>query len=569
MSKPSLESCAVGRRFLCDARGAVSIFGAMVILLALGLSAFVIDAGHLYLARRRLQSAVDAAAAAAAGNPADAARIAAESLARNGYSGPADVVTGAYAADPALAPAARFHTVTSGANAVRVSMRVSTRLFFARALGMGTMSDIAASATAARVPVASFAAGTALADVDSGMLNRVLGGLLGAQLSLSLASYQALAAANVDALTFLDQLAVATGITAGSYGDLANAQITLGQMIAAARAAIGIHPPTDAGAALEALNLLSLQAPQDVSAALGQLVNTALWQNREIGSIIQQSPGTTVFNLFDLVSAMARVYGAGHVLDLGNALSLPIAGTSVTVKMALGQQMVNSAVGPVGTAVATAQARIALTITLARMSVAGGTVAIQLPLYLQLASGQAHVAAIPCNQSGTMVLLAASGQAASAEIGTVSDAELSDFGQDPLPQFASIAEIDLPLLPPISVNATGTSRIFVGAESTYGFSQADIDAQAAHSVAGGDDVHLFGDIGPSLALAVSGPGNLAAATNALLANTVLPQIRATLDTLLSALDPAVDGLLKTAGLRLGAVDAVVHGVSCGVPTLVR
>jgi uncharacterized membrane protein len=64
-------------------------------------------------------------------------------------------------------------------------------------------------------------------------------------------------------------------------------------------------------------------------------------------------------------------------------------------------------------------------------------------------------------------------------------------------------------------------------------------------------------------------GALATAINNLLASTVTPLLRGTLVTLLTALDPVTDALLKTLGLRLGAIDTVVHGVSCGVPTLVQ
>src|SRR6185312_15531860 len=75
MRKPGLNLCALSRRFFRDRRGVASIFGVMVILTGFGFSVMVLDIGHLYLEKRRLQSAVDAAALAAAGDPTNASAI--------------------------------------------------------------------------------------------------------------------------------------------------------------------------------------------------------------------------------------------------------------------------------------------------------------------------------------------------------------------------------------------------------------------------------------------------------------------------------------------------------------
>lgn len=52
------------------------------------------------------------------------------------------------------------------------------------------------------------------------MLNAVLGRLLGANLSLSVMDYNALASANIDLFQFSNALATRVGLKAVTYGDL-------------------------------------------------------------------------------------------------------------------------------------------------------------------------------------------------------------------------------------------------------------------------------------------------------------------------------------------------------------
>jgi uncharacterized membrane protein len=555
-------------RFHRNDSGAVSIIFALFLLLGIGLSVLVIDTGHLYLAKRRVQAAVDAAALAAVGNVQNADQIAANVLANNGYTSDATVQTGGYSADSSLAVSARFDSSSSQPNAVRVTKTITTPTILAGAIGANTLSSIKVTATAARVPAVSFAAGSGLASLSGGELNAVLGGLLGTTLSLSLVNYQALAATNVDALTFLNQLAAQANVTAGTYGDLANTNVTLGQVIAAAQAALTIHPNGNDSAALDALNVLSLQTSPALSSSVGQLVNTALWQNRDIGSIVQQTPGNTMVNLFDLVSTAARIYGAGHVVTTGSAVSLPIAGTAVSTHLSVGSPMTPIAVGGVGTTVSTSQVRLAMTVTAANINLGVASANISLPVYLQIASGQARVAAIPCGAGNVMTTISTASQAVSAQLGVVSDAALSNFGGNPVVQPAAIVSLSV-LGIPVVINGSGSLTLAGGAETGENFSQADIDAGTVHTAYGSDAGHVFSSLAGNMVLtaAFSG-GALTGAVNTLVNGTVVPLLKTTLVTLLTALDPVTDTLLTTLGLRLAAIDVLVHGVSCGVPTLV-
>lgn len=575
---PFKPLAALLRRFHRDNRGAVSILATFLILLGLIVSSMVIDVGHLYLAKRRLQSAVDAAALAAAANPSGADAIAARVLAINGFSDSRlTVETGTYTADTTPG-ATRFVAGGGNSNAVRVTQTVTTNNFLAAMLHVARLSDVQATATATQRPAVSFSAGTTLAQLDAGNLNAVLGGLLGTNLNLTLLNYQGLAATNISALAFLNQLATDVSATAGTYGDLANVQVTLGQIIATAQTVLQVTP--GGGAAATALQALAPQVPGSASALLNAVIDTALWQKRQIGSIVQQSGnGDLSINLFDLIASAARVYGAGHIADLGTALTLPLTGTSISAKMTVGQQMASTALAPVGTSIGTSQVRLALTVTAAHVDLGVVSATVSLPLYLQIASGQATVTAIPCNTDGTMATISAAAQAAAIQIGAVSDAALADFSHVPAPATATIANVTLsiPLVltsidVPVAIKADGSASILAGTPADLDFTQDDITQGTPHSVAGSDGGQLFSDFYNTIHLSTQLPGGLTGivtgAVNTLLSGTLMPLLKPVLASLLSALDPAVDTLLRTLGLRLGAMDVVLHGASCSGPVLV-
>jgi uncharacterized membrane protein len=560
MLKPSLKLNDLFRRFLSDRRGVASILGAMAMLVGLGLSVMVIDTGHLYLEKRRLQSAVDAAALAAAGDPSNASAIVAHVLTDRGYAQAATVTTGAYSADTSLSVQNRFDAnPASQQNAVRVNESMNTPSMLARVIGGAPQSTIVATATAAQIPVVSFSAGTGLATLSGGQINTVLGGLLGTTLSLSLVNYQALANVNVDALTFLNQLAAQAGVSAGTYGDLANANITMSQLATAITAALNIHPDGNDSAAIDALNLLSLQTPAAVSARGSQIVNTALWQTRQIGTIVVQTPGQVAFNLYDLVAAMARVYGAGHLVSVGSALNVPGV-ASLTAQMAVGSPMASVAAATIGTSITTAQVRVAINTAVPGLTILGIPLAsINLPLYLQVASGTATVAAIPCQTSGTMATISAAAQAATVQIGGASGAALTNFGANPVLTPATIS-VTIPLLGTITIAISGTFAVAAGPTGNMNFTQADIANNTIHEVAGSDAGTVFSGLGA--------PGQLTLSVLPLGLILDLGPLTAIIQTLLSNLNGPTDLLLRTLGLRLGVMDVAVHGVRCGTPTLV-
>lgn len=127
-------------------RGAVTVIIAVTLGALLAIAALAIDAGMLYQERRQLQTAVDAAALAAAQEVAEGRASTAEAIAREYVAGNSESgITSVSVTYPA-------------ANQVRVSAGTSRELFFARTFGV---DDAALSATAS----AGFGPAGALSDL--------------------------------------------------------------------------------------------------------------------------------------------------------------------------------------------------------------------------------------------------------------------------------------------------------------------------------------------------------------------------------------------------------------------
>jgi uncharacterized membrane protein len=379
----------------------------------------------------------------------------------------------------------------------------------------------------------------------------------------------------VDALPFLDQLATRAGVSAGTYSDLADATVTLGQMLAAAGAVLNTQDGGTNTAAIDGLNQLSLQLPSSASMTLGQVINLALWQKREIGSIVQQDSGQVRLNMLEVVTAAARVYGAGHLVTTSSATTIPVAGSvTISTNMAVGSPMTGVALSPKGTSISTAQARLAITIqSNTQIPLGLGSVFVSLPVYLQIAQGTATASDIPCIKGGTRAVITASAKAGNAQIGTVSQAGLTDFSTDPTVGQATFATVtvDLGIIKvPVAINIGGTIPVAQVDGQPLAFDQGTIDAGTPQTAAGSSSGHVFSGItNPTVGFSFSVAQALVGTVNSTLNTLVKPLLTPLLNALLAALDPAAEALLHTLGLRLGAIDVVVRGVSCGTPTLVH
>jgi uncharacterized membrane protein len=513
---------------------------------------------------------------AAASNIAEARAAAIATLALNGYqaSALANIETGTYVPDRAVAPGARFTPGLSGAgNAVRVTLAATAPLYLGRILmparavaGPGPSDTSSAldgvairtSAVAATQKTAAFTIGSRLVKLEGGLLNKLLGGLLGTSLSLSGMDYQALADARIDLFTFSDALASRIGLTAASYDQVLSDSVALPDVLAALAEAA--RATSTGNAAAEVLVRLGAASPAGRNVILSTLLSAGPYGHRMTG---EGAPISVTAQALDLVSALAQVSNGQRQVDVSLDLGLPgLAGLSL--RLAIGERPVGSAliaVGEEGATVHTAQTRLLLT---ARVAGSPPANLVNLPLYLELAAGTARLAAIECHggeADAASVTLAVRPAIVDAWIGAVSQANFDNFGQPATPGPATLLNV--------AGLATVSGRAHVTmsntAETLQRFTREAIRAGSPQTVSTTDFTTtlvagLVGDL--QLNVGVLGLGlGLPSGLDRAVANTLQP---ATVP-----LDSVLQGLLATLGIGLGQADTWVTGSRCGSAVLVN
>lgn len=547
-------------RFCADRKGNIAIMGAGCMMLVIGCAALGVDVGSIFADRRKTQSAADLAAIVAASNLSKAESAARATVMDNAY--PADALVsvelGTYTPSAALAPQARFVTPASGlANAARVTVRTQTPLFFGRMFTGADQFTITTTATAASTAVASFAIGSRLLALNGGLLNAVLGSLLGTSLSLSVMDYQALADAKIDALDFLSALATRANLTAGTYNDVLDSNVKIGDVVSALvtaqQAAGGVN------AATSALQQVSLALAGITTKIIpGKLIDLGPYRDLPTG----QKPQAGVnLSALDVLNAAANLANGAHQVAAVANLNLPgIASVSLTATV--GEQPIGSswiAVGTQGVSVHTAQTRVLLLVKL----IGNGSVsAVNLPIYVEVASGTATLDAVSCGYpdvSSSTVRLGVTPGIVDAWIGNVSAAELNNFTSKPNPGPATLVDLG-------AVKVAGKAHAGIGntAPTPVTFSYADIQAITKKTVTTTNftqsltasllgDLSLNVQVGP-LGLPIPGLGGLVTG--------IIGGATGSIDQLLAQ-------VLATLGAGIGQADVWVTGVRCDRAVLVN
>lgn len=532
--------------------GNVSLLLGAALTMLIGVSALAIDAGTLFLEKRRLQGIADAAAIAAASDPAAAEAQARAAIEANRHASAAlgALLLGSYTADPAIARADRFQAGTSGANAVRVMIEGSVPTFFSRVLTGAAFTPIVARATAARIDLAAFSIGSRLAAVQGGLPNALLSGLVGSELGLSLSDYNALVSGRVDILKFAEALRTALALDAGTFGEALNARITLPQAASALAAA------TDDAAAAAVLRTLAGRLPTTgiVAAAaidLGPLGgNVAVDQTRPI-----------TVDAYSVLRAVAEIGSQTRQVAADVNLGLPgIAATRIMVQ--IGERPAHSPWLAVNAArkitIRTAQTRIAIEATL--VAPAPGIGAVRIPLVTELAAAEASLAGVSCAQgrANASATLAVTPSVGSIAIADFDHAAFGDFTTPLALRPATLASAPL-------VSVTGFAAIMLGgtASQTVNFSAADIAAHQVKTVSTND---LVQGVAASLLQRVDLRANVAGL--GLGAGAVAAAVGGVLAPAAPSLDALIESVTGLAGVRVGQADVWVNGVRCGTPMLV-
>ncbi|HWV19617.1 MAG TPA: TadG family pilus assembly protein [Devosia sp.] len=539
--------------FLRDGSGNMALLFAAAFSLSGLIGAIAVDAAALYHERRVIQSSVDLAAISAARNPSRAKEIAADVLARAGFADQAGLVVtiGRFEADATRAPADRFVPNSVPANAVKVQFERPGTLYFASSFTQAPM--VGATGLATVTPEVSFSLGSRVASLNGGIANALLGALLGTTVNLSVLDYNNLAAARVDALSFLDALAFKMGITAGTYNDLLAAKVYAGDIAAALAGLVN-------GTEKTALTTLT-KAGKGNRVPLGKLFDLG-----HFGSLALGSAGAALnarISVLEVLSAAAALADGERQAALSLGGNLPgIA--ALTVELSVGEPPQGGgwfAIGPVDKVVRTAQVRLRI-----EAQFLGGLVLqsalVRLPLWLDLAPAEARVAAVSCpdraNPNGTADIAVLPG-ALELAIGKVTNAQMRNFG-------AALPVTPVRILDALLLDISASARVKV-AQTTpvlLKFSSGDIGAAQLKTAKTTTLVtslgqSLLGDLTLDISILGLGLSPLNVIANAL--KTLIAPIAAPLDSI-------VNTLLTALGLGIGEADVRVYGVRCLTPVLV-
>ncbi|WP_245454914.1 pilus assembly protein TadG-related protein [Mesorhizobium sp. M9A.F.Ca.ET.002.03.1.2] len=456
----------VAHSMLGDLKANFTVMTALSAPFALALAAVAIDEGSIYLERREAQAMTDLAAISAASNINNIEAAVVTTLGDNGMPGIVvqkagqtivptlgktivSVTAGRYSPESSLGVDKRFEAGKTPYNAVHVTLHKVPARYFASSLIPTPV--IGTQAIASMTAQARFSVGSRLLSVNGGILNALLSGLLGGNISLSVMDYNALISTDINALSFVDALAVQLQLTGVSYSEVLASKATVGQ-IATAMANVS---PVGSTSKL-ALQTIASRATSTVKIPLNHLVDLGSVGQLGLG---QESTGLVIdANAMGMLTTAAALANGSRQVDINLGATVPGL-TSTTLSIAIGEPAQVSpwlTVGD-GTVVRTAQTRIKLvaSVGIGNSNLGGGIslLSVKLPLHVEVAHAEAKLTDISCptgHPDSLKVSIAARPGIASLHLGA-SDADNSptafaDFSNPQSFQAAEIAGVSLKLL---------------------------------------------------------------------------------------------------------------------------
>ncbi len=574
--------CARRRRNLrgisCSRSGNVAIMAAVCLPLLVGSLALGVDWGYLGFQKRVAQNDTDLAAISAASS-LGAARTAIERyLANNGLrfqlrienelaggstlpgngEGEMTYTLGNYRPSGSLLPAQRFVAGGSPVNAVRVRLSRRADLAFARLFT--TPPIISTEAVAETNGVAAFSIGSRLASLHGGILNAVLGKLLGASLDLDVMDYRSLLNADVDVFSFLDTAATRLNLEADDYNEILQSKLSIGRFVELLADTKGLSAQTRA--------LLERISDETGSGDGGKLTLASLFDLGDVASLGPGGPAalSAKAGVLDLLSAAGAVANGDHQIELAVNAGLPgIA--SLSVSLLVGEPAVKSAwfaIGDTGTLVHTAQTRLRIEASIGGSGTLSGNL-IDLPIYVEIANASARISNILCTGSapddGEVDIEARPG-VAEAWIGSLAGNDLGALdGTGPIDPARLV---DLKLLG-VHIDGSAHAAITNPEADNLSFSANDIRDGTTQTVSTRSyAASLVSSLIGNLKLGVQA-GGLRIASPKL----VEQALASTLASAATPLDTALYNVLTALGIRVGEADVRVTGLSCTKPVLVQ
>ncbi|PBC24129.1 MULTISPECIES: TadG family pilus assembly protein [unclassified Mesorhizobium] len=574
----------LARSMMEDRKANFAVMTALSAPVALALAAVAIDEASIYSERRQAQAMVDLAAITAASNINNVNTAVVTTLTDNGMPG---VVVQASGQTIAAALGKTVVTVTQGRyastttnvtqrfqagvtpyNAVRVTLaKVPTRYF---ASSLIPTPVIGTQATASMTPQAAFSVGSRLLGVNGGVLNALLSGLLGGNISLSVMDYNGLISADVSVLSFISALAIQLNITAGTYSDVLASKATVGQIATAIANVPGLG-----NTAKVALQTIASKSTSTVKIPLSSLVDLGSVGSLGLG---QQPSGFGVD-----ASAMGMLTNAAVLANGTNQAAVDLGATipgllSTKLNIAIGQPPQSSpwlAVDGIGTVVRTAQTRIKLTasVGVGTPGLGGGIslLAVNLPLNVEVAYAEAKLTDISCPTGPSSISVSIAAHPGVAQLNLANSNNPSGFADFSQPQTftdADIADVKLLLIPLIQVMGSAATAITNNNPQTLTFNATDIANKTVKTVSTRNI---------SQSLTTSLVNNLSLSANVLglgidlssLIGTVKPAVVTLLNTVTAPVDDLLYNVLSALGVGVGQADIRVTGATCGRAVLVQ
>ncbi|QXI29175.1 pilus assembly protein TadG-related protein [Pseudomonas vanderleydeniana] len=323
-------------------RGAIGLMAALTLGLALVCMVVVVDTGRLYLAKRNLQRVADTAALEAVSRGGNcqaglsAATYATQSANRNAFVVGSDntlatvcgtLVTGAnnlrtFSVDASKSDAIRVTATTSVTTSVAAGIGA---LFSSGPTNLTTQLTATAVAAAPLPYLAQLNIRSTLLSVDttrSNVLNPLFSGLLGGNVNISTAGWDGLVKTNINLLSYMNQLALSLGVTAGDYNALLNTQASVTTFIKAAADVLAANGATAA-----------------VTTALGNLQVAATGASPiKLGDLLKLQTGTLAnglnadVQLFQLIQGFVQLANRNGAAIAALPVSiLGVAGVTTTV----------------------------------------------------------------------------------------------------------------------------------------------------------------------------------------------------------------------------------------------
>ncbi|NKL32262.1 hypothetical protein GFL49_00090 [Rhizobium leguminosarum bv. viciae] len=570
------------RYLATNASGNIAIMAALsapLILYSLGLG---VDYGMMTLQQRRLQQLSDIGAIVAAADINHAADNLVANFDQNGlniavrtdtayatkkgslpltadvtqFDAVADFTPGTYLADVSVPLGSRFAAGAQPYDAVKVGITQKAELIFATAFA--TAPNLRAISTASASKLAAFSIGSRLASLNDGVLNTLLGSLLGTSISLKVADYEALTSADIKLLPFLDMLATDLNLTAGTYDDLLATDISYPRLLKTLGKTGGLTPTVT-----NALNTIEKAlGTTQVKIKLEDLFDLGPTGERVIGSGSQLSAEASVM---DIVSAAA--VAANQKKQVAANLNGSVPGlATVKLTLAIGEMPKGAAsngIGAVGATVRTAQVRLALEVSvLGANSLAG--LKVRVPLYLEVAHAEARLAAITC----------LGGSAKNAGVGVdvvpgVAELSLGDVDPKAFVNFDSPPRVTrATLIDALLLSVSGMAHVNLSnlSKSKLTFQPTDIAAKTIKNVSTKDTLtsalqSLMKETELQVSVLGLGVG---------LSKTVVQgAVADTLSGLTKPLDELLFNLLTLLGIKIGEADVRVTDVRCQQSVLVQ